>query len=31
VMVDDLIAAFYAWLLMMTWFVFVGPMAGASV
>lgn len=30
VMIDDLIAAFYAWLLMMTWFVFVGPMAGLS-
>jgi len=31
VMADDLMAAFYAWLVMMTWFVFVGPMAGASV
>lgn len=31
VMIDDIMAAFYAWLVMMTWFFFVGSMAGASL
>lgn len=31
VMIDDLIAALYAWLVMMTWLFFVGPIGSVSI